>query len=40
LQAKDVIVALAKGSEAATTAKGATDKYFNTHLKDNFKGIN
>jgi hypothetical protein len=40
LQAEDVIVAPAKGSEAATAAKGATNKGFNTHLKDNFKGIN
>jgi hypothetical protein len=40
LQAKDVIIAPAKGSEAATTTKGAIDKGFNIYLKDNFKSIN
>jgi hypothetical protein len=39
-QAKDAIVAPAKGSEAATATKGAVDKGFDTHLKDNFEGIN
>jgi hypothetical protein len=38
-QAEDVIVAPAKGSEAATAAKGATDECFDTHLEDDFEGI-
>jgi hypothetical protein len=38
-QAEDAIVVPAKGSEAATAAKGAIDEGFDTHLEDDFEGI-
>jgi hypothetical protein len=37
--AEDAIVAPAEGSEAATAAKGAVDEGFDTHLEDDFEGI-
>jgi len=38
-QAEDAIVAPAEGSEAATAAKGAIDEGFDTHLENEFEGI-
>jgi hypothetical protein len=39
LQAEDAIVAPAEGSKAATAAKSAIDEGFDTHLEDDFEGI-